>query len=308
MSRSKRRAKTAEMRAKEDFEPPIVVRRELSADVIEARVEAESQSAQLAEIIHSRIEGHLVTYRTMLNALIDAHRSIGETMDFGLGGRTRWTAVWEMSGRCLALTNCLLTQLEGGFASEVVPTLRAIHEADLLLTTLNGPGEESLLSQWLDDERYIKEASARNAAARIEKPVIALMKKQGIELQGDQTQLGGQVYDILSKVAHNMRGGFAESVSVPLHRFSYGPHPDPRERAIHVEFGGQMVEEVVLIVGGALSTRFLGRQWYEATIKPLLAALKAVRDEMPVDPQSVRSLRVRSWIRPDGSVPPALPT
>jgi hypothetical protein len=306
MSRSKNRARAAPQ-PKENFEPPIVAPIELSAEVLAAREEADAQSAQLAQIIDPRIEGHLVTYRTMLDTLIEAHRNIAETMDFDLGGRTRWAAIWDVSGRCLGLCNSLLTQLQGGFASEVVPTLRAIHEADLLLSVLTGPGEEGLLRQWLDDAHYVKEVTARNAAARIEKPLIALMKKEGIELLGDQTELGGQVYDILSKVAHNMRVGFAESVSVELRKFAYGPHPDPRQRAVHVEFSGQIVEEVTLLVGRAFATRFLGRQWYEETIKPLLAALEAVRQEMPVDPETVHGLMVRSWVAPDGSVHPVRP-
>jgi hypothetical protein len=76
---------------------------------------------------------------------------------------------------------------------------------------------------------------------------------------------------------------------------------------VHVEFGGQLVEEVTLLVGRAFATRFLGRQWYEDTIKPLLAALKAVREEMPVDPLTVRSLPVRSWVGPSGEARTASP-
>src|SRR2546429_2080067 len=101
MSRPKNRTKASNTQPKENFEPPIVAPIELSPEVRAAREEADAQSAQLAEAINPRIEGHLVTYRTMLDTLIEAHRSIGDTMDFGLGGRTRWTAVWEVSGRCL---------------------------------------------------------------------------------------------------------------------------------------------------------------------------------------------------------------
>jgi hypothetical protein len=276
----------------ENFEPPIVAPVALPDAIIAAREQADADSKELAAIITPRIQGHLVTYRMVLDALIEAHQRIADTMDFDIGGRTRWTAVWETSGRCLGLCNCLIAQLQGGFASETVPTLRAIHEADQLLAVLIGPGEEQLLRQWLDDTNYVKVVTARAAAARIEKPYIAELKKRGIELEGDQSALSTEIYDVLSKPAHNMRVGFAESVSSELRRFSYGSHPDPRQRAVHVEYAGQLVEEVTLLVGRAFATRFLGRGFYEETIKPLLVAINAVRDEMPIDPVTVHSIAI----------------
>lgn len=237
-----------------------------------------------------RIDGHLHTYRIVLDALIDAHRNIGETIEFGLQERTRWTAVWEMSGRCLSLTNCLLPQLAAGFASETVPTMRAIHEAVQILTVVTGPGEERLLRRWLDDEAYISAQQAREAENRLLAPYLKVLAEQGIKPNADQFLLGKQVYDTLSKPAHNMRIGFLESVSAPLKQFSYGSHPDPIQRAVHVEFGGQHVEEVMLVVGMALSTRFLGASFYAETIHPLQASLHAVRAAMPLDPRSVRGL------------------
>jgi hypothetical protein len=236
---------------------------DLSREVIALRKQAESDYRQLAEILTPRIEGHPITYRHVLDVLVEAHRRIADTMDFGFGRATRWAAIWEMSGRTIGLCNALLAQLRSGLASEVVPTLRAIHEAAQLLTVLVGPGEERILRQWLNDTTYINTAKARSAVARIERPIIALMKKQGITIEGDPTDLGAQIYDLQSKAAHNMRIGFAASVSLPLRTFSYGPHPDPRQRAIHVEYAGQVIEEVTLRVGSALATRFLGRTFYE---------------------------------------------
>jgi hypothetical protein len=274
----------------ENFESPIRAGLAVSDPIVHERTAVRTEADRLAGILEPRIAGHLLVYRDVIDTLTTAHREIGETMDFDFQGRTRWTAVWEMSGRCLGLSNCMLVQLEAGFASEVVPTMRSIHEACQLLTVMSGPGEETLLLRWLDDERYIGAQTARAAERRIAKPFIQVLAAQGIVLKGDQFLLGCEVYDLLSKAAHNMRGGFLESVSKSQRLFAYGPHPDPIQRAVHVEFGGQQVEEVALRLGGSLASRFLGPRFYTDTVEPLVASVKAVRQMMPVDPVSVRSL------------------
>src|SRR4051794_9832831 len=101
----------------ENFEPPIRAKQELPQAVVEARAAADAEAERLTEILEPRIEGHLQAYQEILDALCEDHRQVGDTMDFGLGGRTRWTAVWELAGRCLGLSNCLLVELRGGFAS-----------------------------------------------------------------------------------------------------------------------------------------------------------------------------------------------
>jgi hypothetical protein len=274
----------------ENFEPPIRAGLTIPDSVIDQRRLGEAEAKRLAEILEPRIADHLLVYREVVDTLASVHQEIGETMDFGFQCRTRWAAVWELAGRCLGLSNCMLVQLQGGFASEVVPTMRSMHEAGQLLTVVTGPGEEGLLRRWLNDERYIKAQQARAAEGRIAKPFIRELATQGIEVKGDQFLLGRDVYNMLSKPAHNMRGGFLESVSKSQRLFAYGPHPDLVQRAVHVEFGGQQIQEVALRVGGSLATRFLGRTFYADTVEPLLASVKAVRTTMPVDPVSVRRL------------------
>ena len=274
------------------LEPWIQGGLDLPDEVARAREDASAVDARRRAAVQPLIEGHLKTYEMVAAALAEAHQRIAETVEFGLGGDTRWTAVWEMSGRCAALCNCAIAQLRAGFGAEVVPTFRAIHEAGQLLSVLAGPGEWGVLREWLNDG-YISAAKARAAEDRINEPVIAELKKLGIDLHGapEPKDLGKQIYDVLSKPAHNMRLALRESVSIPLHLYSYGPHPDPTLLAVHVEYAGQLLEEITMRVGSALGTRFLGREWYDETIKPLIAALKAIRDEMPVDPPAMNKLR-----------------
>jgi hypothetical protein len=277
---------------REQLEPGIRGDLQLPDEVVRLREDAEEVDKRRLEVLHPRIDGHLHTYETITETLAKEHQRIAEAMDFGLGAETRWTAVWEMSGRCIALCNCAIAQLRAGFGAEVVPTLRAIHEAGQLLSVLAGPDEWDVLKKWLTDG-YISAAKARAAEDRINKPVIAELKKLGIELHGnpEPKDLGKQIYDVLSKPAHNMRIALRESLSVPLRRYSYGPHPDPTFRAVNVEYTGQLLEEITMRVGGALGIRFLGKEWYDGTVKPLVAALEAIRREMPLNPPAMKRLR-----------------
>jgi hypothetical protein len=90
----------------------------------------------------------------------------------------------------------------------------------------------------------------------------------------------GGVYHQLSRGAHNDRTGFGDSVSRELHRFAYTPHPDVRVRAVYVELGGELIEQVILEVGHALA-QILGGN-FTAEVCPLLEAIHAIRDEMPI--------------------------
>jgi hypothetical protein len=183
-----------------------------------------------------------------------------------------------------------MVQLRAGFASETAATLRSIHEATNLLTLMQGPGEETLLRRWLDGE-HIGAQTVRGAVNRIQRPMFAALRAAGVNVRGNQHELTTGVYRLQSQAAHNTRIGFLESVSSDLRSYAYGPHPDAVTRAIHVEYGGQLLEEVVLVVGSALATRFLGADFYRDTIKPLVERIEAIRKTMPIDPPTVHRLR-----------------
>jgi hypothetical protein len=259
-------------------------------DVVQARLTAAAQRALLEAAIQPRIDGHLLVYDGVLDALANAHARIANTLDFGLGADTRWAAVWEMSGRCIALSRCAMAQLRAGFASETVPTLRSIHEATRLLSLVRGPGETNLLRRWLRAD-HIGAQRVRSAVHRIERPIVAQMRAEGINVDANLYELGQQVYEVLSAPAHNTREGFRESVSTPLRTFAYGPHPDPVTRAVHVDYGGELLEEVLLVVGISLGTTFLGPDYFRDEIQPLQQQLHAIRDQMPVDPETVHGMR-----------------
>jgi len=183
-----------------------------------------------------------------------------------------------------------MSQLRAGFASETLPTLRSIHEATNLLTVLRGPGEERMLRRWLDGD-HLGAQAVRSAVNRIQQPVLTQLRNAGEEVRGNQHQLTTQLYSILSQGAHNTRNGFLESVSVPLRHYAYGPHPDPVTRGVHVEYGGQLLEEVVIVVGSVLATTFLGPDFYAQTIRVLQTQIQAVGEALPLDPPTLHTMR-----------------
>src|SRR4051794_27294795 len=114
-----RKQRAAAAAAREDLEPAIRAGLDLSVEVVNNRLAAQAEARRLQGILEPRIDGHVLVYQGAVDSLIEAHQRIAETMDFGMQGRTRWTAVWELAGRTLALCNCMLVQIRGGFASEV---------------------------------------------------------------------------------------------------------------------------------------------------------------------------------------------
>lgn len=270
------------------LEPALRALAELPTSATRARTEAASESDRLERILRPRIDGHLLAYEGVLAELVQHHRSVGETIAFGMGDKNRWTAVWEMSGRCLGLCGALLVQLRAGYASETVPTMRCIHEAAQLASVLNGPGEERMLRRWLADE-YLGAQQVREAERRIQRRFREQLAAFGIPV-GEDFSAAREIYDILSKPAHNVRIGFAESLSVPQLLFVCGPHPYPIQRAVHVCFGGLLLVEVAQRIGLIFAVRFLGNGFYSETIVPIVDSINVLHAAMPIDPQSVRRL------------------
>jgi hypothetical protein len=64
--------------------------------------------------------------------------------------------------------------------------------------------------------------------------------------------------------------------------YNYGPHPDPRQVALYVDYVSELIEGSIIGVGDALA-QFSGGEWYRATIPPLQAELEAVRQALPID-------------------------
>jgi hypothetical protein len=263
-----------------DLEPEIG-QRPLPEEVEELRAAYLATLPALDEVFLPRIDGHILALDQAIHRLTDLHAAVIDRSDIDLAAETRWAALWELSGRCLALANLLLAELRLGYTAETVGTIRVLDEAYHLLHAVAADNEGELTRRWLRGETVMpRDARAVMDAEQVE--VGRALAEQGVELAGDVADLAGEIYGPLSKGAHNARPGFKESFSRPLRQFNYGPHPDPRQRAVYVDYASELIEGVVISVGSALA-RFFGGDWYRETIPPMQQELEAIRQALPID-------------------------
>jgi len=215
--------------------------------------------------------------------VIALHKFIGDSTDLEIGADTRWSAIWELSGRCLAICRVVLHDFRGGFTSEAIGSVRTLFEAAELLAAIAYHEEENALRRWLDRE-FIRPKTAREVVGRKEILAKQRMREAGIEPEGrGATEVSYELYDDLSKPAHNMRGGFPEAVSVPLREFTYGPHPNAEVRAHHLNYAEQFIEMtliVVIVSLGDIVNRERDEVW--ADIGAMKERLERVRAEFPL--------------------------
>jgi hypothetical protein len=249
---------------------------DLPAEVVSLRAAADAQAAAEEPYWQPRIDAHVDVYAGIVDVLTDWHRRIADETDLAIRGETRWSAMWEMAGRCLAIARVLLHDLRGGFCSEADGTLRALHEAVQLLFALSSHLEEDAVRRWLSGE-WIRPREAREIQERHQAYAIEQMVEAGVDPEGgDIAELGREIYSAMSSSAHHERGGFPESISVALRRFAYGPHPDPERRAAYVSFAGELLEEVLLVVGSAFRD-LIGGDYINDVVRPLQQRLEEVR-------------------------------
>jgi hypothetical protein len=254
----------------------------LSAEIVNRRLASAAQDMEEAAGIQPRIEGHLRVYEDAIDALIAEHQRLVERSDLDLEATTRWVAVWELSGRCLGICKLIVYEMRGGFTSEAVGTMRTLHEAVHLLSAAAFAEEEDIARRWLAGD-YVRPKEARDAMSRQAAYAQDLMRQAGVEPEAGTPidELATQIYDVLSRPAHHRRGGFNESISRAMRLFVYGPHPNPQTRAVHVAYAGELLEEAVITVGGALGSIF-GPSYFRDQVKPLVEGFEHVRNLMPL--------------------------
>jgi hypothetical protein len=260
---------------------PEIRERALSEGVAQAREEAERLHELHERRWQPRIDAHLQIYDEAIDTLIGYHQQVADRTDLEVGADTRWSAIWEKSGRCLAIARVLLHDMRGGFCSESDGTLRTLHEAVQLLAALAYYREEDDLRRWLRGE-WVRPAEARRVLERKQAYADERMREMGIEPEvGDLAELAREIYGYMSASAHHERRGFPESVSRPLRAFAYGPHPDPERRAAHLNYAGELLEEVVIVVGDSLQD-LIRPGFYAEHVRPLQEAMARVREQHPL--------------------------
>jgi hypothetical protein len=264
--------------------------RELPAEIQALRDQLKEQDPALMAVVQPRVEAHIAACRIVAKRLQDWHRDISDKTDLDLAGYSRGAAVWLLAGRCLGLLEVLLVQAEAGVGNEALVVGRAIHEAtNILLVFCGDPEEEELIRIWLEDEGkhgYVKQGAARAAHARFEEKLDEAMQRDGLKPLGRTKALTEELYDRMSRTAHNRRSSCLNSVWVEGREMSYGRTPTALRLAGSVSGVASITVGVVNAVGDALRT-FYGQEFFVKEIAPLVEGIEAVRGSAPLDEAAI---------------------
>jgi hypothetical protein len=264
-------------------------RRDLPPHVGAARGRHERWDAELRKIAEPRARAHIDTCREVAKDLQRWHRLIADQTDLDLVGRTRGSAIWLIAGRCLGLHEVLLVQAENEIDQEIQVTGRTLHEACELLVVLANSREEELLRIWLDDDgkhRYAKPSNVRAARDRYESELADAMAQAGLSSAGPSGPLNAELYDILSRAAHNRRSSCVSSLWQDGRQMAYGRAHNALRWAETVDWVSRNTANVVHAVGDALST-FYGVKVFTPTILALEQRVNSIRQAYPLDRTSL---------------------
>jgi hypothetical protein len=261
----------------DDFEPPIG-RRQLPVEIQALRALAADEFRKRERELQPRIDAHIVVYASAVERLVGAHRSIADRTDLVISSDTRWSAIWELSGRCLTECRLLLHALRGGFTLEASSNVRAMVEAMDLLAAV--AFEDATARRWLtgDDVRPRK---ARAVMAKKQQLARQRMKAAGVEPEGVAVSTGEWIYRHFSDSAHHRRGPITRSISLERREFFYGPHPDPARRAREVADIGQLIETTLMIVADSLAD-VVGREGLAEVLLQQASEFDRVREQQPL--------------------------
>jgi hypothetical protein len=267
-------------------------RRPVPLDVQELRDFQQQFNKANAKVADPRISAHIDASRAVLDRLEGLHRYLADETDLELVVHSRGSAVWLLSGRLLGLTEAMWVQVKAGIANEVLVMGRSMHEAARVLGAILDQDEEKLLRLWLGDSEkghYVRPKAARDAAARIETKLIEEMKRLGYEpaSEGKSKEMNEQMYDLLSRAAHNRRSACLESVWEPGRKMAYGWQPSVLHRAYYVSWAGHITVEVVHAVGDALAA-FFGDDFFTTEMQPLIDRIERVIRDHPLREEQIR--------------------
>lgn len=258
-------------------------RREIAASAIEARIRQRENNAHNTEVLAPAIEAHLESYQAVVGELAYVHAWIADATDLEPVGEERATAVWQVAGRSASLCSALVALLRAGYASEGVPLMRSIHEANLLVTVLAFSDDGSVLADWLSDEKWIRPKRLREVQEEYEQQARAGMLRAGMAPLASTIGPMEELYSDLSEQAHMRQGFLNQLVAEEARIFPIGPHPDSLIRATYVNYCGTAVVETVGLVGAALAHITDPELWADR-FAPTLEQLGILRDRIPLHP------------------------
>jgi hypothetical protein len=218
-------------------------------------------------------------HRDTLDWLSQHHADCAARTDHHLAANERENAVWKLSGQAIAYAYALVELLDRGYTGQTWALMRAVHEVDRLLVAALDDQEERIVRRWLEDKE-VKQNDARMAEQRQAERIDEQRTEAGEEPLGvDPGELSREIYSGLSAAAHHRRSVVDEGIDHQNRTMIYGPDPRDSVRLDFTAFAGQLIHEVLITVGGALS--YLGGPTFRPQhLQPMLdrfdEALKAL--------------------------------
>ena len=268
--------------SRDDLTPPIAGQALPEEVKGRRRAQAELETRE-RDVYAPRIVAHVAAHRMALDTLERLHQDRADVLDFDLVGDTQPAAVWQMAGRCIAISRLMLDAITLGYSGEVLILSRSLHEATRLLDAFVYDEDTTLVRTWLADEgsEWVRPSAARKAIDAYEKRIEDAMVADGDKPVKRSADLSRRLYDQQSQAAHHRRRYVQNAVSPDLRQMVRGPETDWTRRASIIATVCQQIEEAVMSIGEALE-RFYGQGFYEAQVKPFVVSFEALRQAQPL--------------------------
>src|SRR5436190_1081842 len=102
--------------------------------------------------IDAALDETLAFFKGTLDWLIHHHGTFATSTSHDLAAPERANAVWKLSGESISLAVVLVDMLGRGYTAQTWPTMRAIHEANRLLSAVTDVHEERICRRWLSSQ------------------------------------------------------------------------------------------------------------------------------------------------------------
>lgn len=214
-----------------------------------------------------------------------AHQLVADTSDLDFQEPSRPLALWLITGRCISQAKAILCLLDGGFANDIAPLARALHESILLLSALTH-GEDKLVEEWWEDKAWLNQKKLLAARDEWEQDQRTKMLRHGLKPIGPTKSGLKQAYGRISEVAHHRRRHVEIMMSRNSREMPLGQHPCVRVRAAAIGQVGPLMCELVTVAGNALA-HLLGREWFVDRFEPLFQQLCRLQDIARIDPATL---------------------
>jgi hypothetical protein len=261
---------------------------ELPSHAVEARRRSELDEAVMLDRLAPSLSAALQTARDALDWLDRSHALVADRSDISLSGDTgsRAQALWESSAAAIGLGRAFVDLVALGYHSQTIPTYRAIFELLGLIGVLGDVHEDEFLAEWLANGE-VKQWKVRQAAKRESDRVREHLKADDCtDVVRDAAQLMTSLYRPLSDSSHGRREAVRAYISESLRQAATGAHPSAQERLVTVEGGLLLVEDLVQVVGDALTFLYGGTFFtdhvlpVQETVNSAMETLRTIRQTL----------------------------